>query len=65
MKNYVQLNTIVVYFTRIDIVLLKYEALYFTYPPPQKKITTNEQKNNIIFVHDLFAVLFDFLSPSG
>ena len=32
MKNYVQLNSIIADFTRIDTVLLKYKALYFTYP---------------------------------
>ena len=34
MKNYVQLNSIIVDFTRIDIVLWKYKPLYFTNPSP-------------------------------
>ena len=33
MKNHVQLNPIIADFKRIDIVLLIYKALYFTYPP--------------------------------
>ena len=34
MKNHVQLNPILADFKRIDIILLIYKALYFTYPPP-------------------------------
>ena len=34
LKNNVQLDAIIVDFTITDIVLLTYEALYFTLPPP-------------------------------
>ena len=36
MENYAKFNTIIVDFIRINIVLLKYNALYFTSPPPKK-----------------------------
>ena len=37
MKNHVQLNPILADFKWIDIILVIYEALYFTYPPPPAK----------------------------
>ena len=52
MKKHVQLNPILADFKRIDIILVIYKALYFTYP----------RKNTISAI---FSVLFAFSSPSS
>ena len=54
MKNHVQLNPTIADFKRIDIILLIYKALYFTYPRPRK--------HTILFI---FSVFFAFLSPNS
>ena len=56
MKNHVQLNPIIAYFKRVDIISLIYKALYLTNPLPPPP-PAPPKKNTISAI---FSVLFAF-----